>query len=148
MTDEDYWHWAASEWKTSKTPQELINLLISGYEINNEVVKIVQTSRKIGYKNLICTNNFPARINGLNKRFNFLNNFDAWVFSYEVGCTKPDTLIFEELVKRANLEASEIIFADDNEENIKGAQEVGINAFFYENFDQFVSELKNLGVQI
>ena len=148
MTDEQFWSWAVSEWKLDKSPQEVINLLISGYEVDEDVVKVVKKAKELGYKNLICTNNFPARINGLNERFEFLENFDAWVFSYEVGTTKPDKKIFEELVDKSGVAANEIVFADDSEKNIRGAQEVGINAFFYENFEQFMRELGRMGVRI
>lgn len=148
MTDEEYWTWAANEWKLDKTPEELIKLLIDGYEVDNNVVEIVKKVRANGYKTLICTNNFPARINGLNERFGLLDNFDAYVFSYEVGATKPSTEIFKALVEKSGVEASEIVFADDNNDNLAGAKEVGIQAFFYEGFDKFIEQLKELGVNI
>ena len=37
MTDDEYWNWAAKEWKIDKSPQELIDLLISGYEVNTQL---------------------------------------------------------------------------------------------------------------
>lgn len=148
MIDKEYWSWAAKEWKLEKTPQELIDLLISGYEVDGKVVEVVKKIRANGYKTLICTNNFPARINGLQKRFKFLDNFDAWAISYEVGASKPNRKIFESLVEKSGVNPEEIVFADDNNDNLKGAKEVGIQAFFYEGFDKFVEKLQELGVKI
>jgi putative hydrolase of the HAD superfamily len=148
MSDEEFWTWAKNEWKISDDWQKLPELMIEGYEVNEEVVPIVKAARGKGYKTVICSSNFPARIEGLQKRFGFLNNFDAWALSYEVGHNKPDKELFEELVRRSGLDASEITFADDLQITVDAAKEVGISAFLYENFDQFMGELKKLGVEI
>lgn len=148
MTDEEYWSWASKEWKLDKTPKELIELLISGYEVDESVVEIVKKVRTNGYKTLICTNNFPARINGLQERFKFIDDFDGKSISYEVGSSKPDTKIYEKLIEVSGVNANEIVYADDNNDNISEAQKLGINAFFYEGFDKFIEKLKELGVKI
>ncbi len=148
MTDEEFWTWAAREWKLNKTPTDLIKLLISGYEVNDEVVETVKKVRKNGYKTLICTSNFPARINGLQEKFNFLDNFDARALSYEVGFNKPAKELFENLVEKSEVNANEIVFADDNQESVDAAKKVGIEAFYFEGFEKFVLKLKDLGVQV
>lgn len=148
MNDEEFWSWAFKEWKLDKTPRELMELLISGYEVDESVVEVVKKVRANGFKTLICTSNFPARINGLQKRFKFLNNFDAWALSYEVGFNKPAKELFEELVKKSGVNANEIVFADDHQENVDGAKAVGIEAFYYEGFDKFIEKLKELGVNV
>jgi len=123
-------------------------LSISGYSVDPQVDKVVQSARQHGYKTLICSNNFPARVNGLQERFGFLDNFDAAVFSYEIGATKPSEAIFTELIKRSGVSADEIAFADDDAENLTGAEAIGITAFLYEDFDQFIEHLKKLGVEL
>lgn len=148
MTDDEFWSWAGKEWKLNKTPKELMELLISGYEVDENVVETVKKVRGNGYKTLICTNNFPARINGLQERFKFLDDFDGKSISYEVGSSKPDTKIYQKLIEVSGVNANEIIYADDNNDNISEAQKVGINAFFYEGFDKFVEILRELNVEI
>lgn len=148
MSDEEFWTWAKNEWNLADNWQKLPELMIEGYEVNEEVVPIVKAAREKGYKTVICSSNFPARIEGLQKRFGFLDNFDAWTLSYEVGHNKPDKELFAELVGRSGLEAPEIAFADDLQMTVDVAKEVGISAFLYENFDQFMGELKKLGVEI
>lgn len=148
MTDTEYWTWSAKEWKIDKTPQELIDLLISGYEVDEKVVEVVKKVRTNGLKTLICTNNFPARINGLQKRFKFLNDFDGMAISYEIGSSKPDSKIYQKLIEVSGVSANEIVYADDNEANILEAQKLGIQAFFYEGFDKFLDKLKEMGVTL
>jgi HAD superfamily hydrolase (TIGR01509 family) len=122
--------------------------MIQGYDVSPEVEGVVRAVRENGYRTLICSNNFPARVSGLQEHFGFLDNFDAAVFSYEVGATKPSEIIFAELVKRSGVLPSEIAFADDNENNLAGANSIGMTAFVYSNFDKFIEDLRLLGVRI
>ena len=108
----------------------------------------VKSARQHGYKTLICSNNFPARINGLQKRFGFLDDFDVVVLSYKVGACKPFEPIFQELVRQAGVPAESIVFADDDEKALGGAKQAGITAFLYENFEGFTADLKKLGVEL
>ena len=146
--DEQWWNWACRQWHLDGCKQELSELLIGGYSVNDKVVEVIKQVRSKGYKTLICTSNFPARINGLQKRFNFLENFDAWALSYEVGHNKPAKELYEALVKKSGVNAEEIALADDQEPPVTAAKGVGISAFMYENFEQFLDELRKLGVEI
>jgi len=148
MTDNEYWSWAADQWGVDQTPQQLIDLLIASYDVNPQVVEYVRSARTHGYHALICTNNFPARINGLQERFKFLDDFDTTVFSYEAGVIKPSAEIFNILVDQAGVPSSAIAYADDDDAAVSSAKSVGISAFMYENFDQFTAELHKLGVKI
>ncbi|OGG06863.1 hypothetical protein A2872_00570 [Candidatus Gottesmanbacteria bacterium RIFCSPHIGHO2_01_FULL_42_12] len=148
MTDDEFWTWAAHEWNLTKSPNELITLMIDGYDVDDRVAETVRTVRKNGYKTLICSSNFPARINGLQKKFGFLDDFDVAVLSYQVGENKPSPKLFSELIVKAGVKPEEIVFADDYEPCILSAKNLGITALYYENFDKFIEELKNSGVNI
>jgi HAD superfamily hydrolase (TIGR01509 family) len=148
MTDEQYWSWVATEWKIELSPKELTELLVASYTVDPHVEVVVKAARSNGYKTLICSNNFPARVNGLNERFHFLDNFDVAVFSHEVGAVKPSEAIFTELINKSGLPATSIVFADDDANNLTGAEALGIQTFLYEDFDQFTNKLKELGVMI
>lgn len=148
MTDEEFWSWAVSEWKLNQSWQEIVRLMIDGYDVNESVVTTVRGLREKGYKTAICSNNFPARVNGLQQKFGFLDNFDVAVFSFEVGASKPNKKIFEELVKKSQVEPSAIVFADDNPDNLIGAKEVGITTFLYEGFEKYLEQLKSEGVKV
>ena len=147
MTDKEFWSFAVSEWKINFSIEKIIKMLIDGYEVNEEVVEVVKRIREKGYKTCICSNNFPARINGLEERFGFLNNFDVITVSYQVGATKPSIKIFKDLVSKSGVKPEEIVFADDNEQNLKGAKEIGIQTFFYKGFNNFLDKLKEFGVK-
>jgi HAD superfamily hydrolase (TIGR01509 family) len=148
ISDEEYWSWALKEWNLTLSVEEIIKRLIDGYEVNQRVVDIVKTVRRQGYKTLVCSNNFPARIQGLQDKFGFLENFDATAISYEIGTTKPSKGIFKALVNRSGVNADEIVFADDDESKLSGAKALGIQTFVYDGFDSFLGSLREYGVEI
>ncbi len=146
-TDQEFWTWALTEWKLNKTVSDIVDLLISGYEENKEVVGFVKNIRAKGYKTLICSNNFAARINGLQKKFGFLDNFDAVVLAYQVGSTKPDRKIFEELISKSGVQPNEILYTDDYQAALDSAGNLGIQTYFYKDFKDFTETLAKLGVK-
>jgi putative hydrolase of the HAD superfamily len=148
MSDEEFWSWALNEWKLNLSVGEIIDLLISGYEVNTSAAEYVKKVRSAGYKTLICSNNFPARINGLHQRFGFLDDFDVTVFSYEVGFDKPSKEIFEELVSRTQVHPSEIFYSDDDASKMTSAKELGIETLVYTDFGAFIKHLEGLRVRI
>ena len=148
MTDEEFWSWALKEWKLSLSVTEVVDLLIRGYEVDEQVVEIVKKVRVLDYKTLVCTNNFPARISGLQKRFGFLNNFDVVVVSCEEGYIKPQKELFEALIHKSGVAPQEIFIADDYEAALETAKSLGIETLYYTDFAGFLARLRELGVAI
>src|ERR1051326_1392874 len=67
--------------------------------------------------------------------------FDVMVFSAEVSECKPDPKIFHHALEQLGVEASEALFVDDQETNVKGAKAVGIHAIHYENRKQALAAI-------
>ncbi len=59
------------------------------------------------------------------ERYSFFQLFDGIVVSGEEKLIKPDHAIFNLLLKRYQLEASQSLFIDDNIKNIQAAKEMG-----------------------
>lgn len=53
---------------------------------------------------------------------------DTFVISGELGCTKPDPLMFRTASERLGLEPDECVFVDDNRDNLLGALSLGYHA--------------------
>jgi FMN phosphatase YigB (HAD superfamily) len=79
-----YWSWFIKELGINSTKEELLDILSEGYEINQQALNLSRELRKKSYKILICSNNFPERIELLNNKFDFLKEFDFAVFSFEI----------------------------------------------------------------
>ncbi len=73
----------------------------------------------------------------------FKKLFRTAFFSYDLMMWKPDTEIYEYVLKEIELEAHEVLFLDDNVENIKSANEMGINTVLMEPNMCLTEVLKN-----
>lgn len=148
ITEADFWNYMRIYLGVKLNDEEFCKLWAKDYEIDQTVRDVVIKARANAYITAICSNNNPSRITALEDKFGFLSDFDVKVFSYEVGFAKPSKEIFEALIEKSGVSANEIVYSDDNAERIKGAAELGINAFVFENFIQFLNELKSLSVKI
>ncbi len=147
-SEDDFWAYAKSELGITLTNDEIFQFLATCYQVDPQVVEIVKKVRSLGYKTCICTNNYSTRIRVLNQKFNFLNDFDVHIFSYQVGVTKPDPMIYQALITTTGHLPSEIAYSDDRVDNVTAAQKLGINSFVYQDFAGFINRLKTLGVAI
>jgi len=60
-----------------------------------------------------------------------LKNMDGCVFSAVCGFTKPNREIYEHILEKYSLLPGETVFVDDNEANIRGAKEIGIEGYLF-----------------
>jgi putative hydrolase of the HAD superfamily len=71
----------------------------------------------------------------------FKNYFDAFYLSQEMGLRKPNTDIFEFVLKENNLIASECLFIDDTKDNTDTAKLIGLHIW---NIDETSEDVINL----
>jgi glucose-1-phosphatase len=82
------------------------------------------------------------------KNYNVLDYFDAKIFSYEVGAMKPARQIYEAAIAASGKPAESLFFTDDREENVWGAQQVGIHAHQFTTMSRLIDVLKQHGVEL
>lgn len=71
---------------------------------------------------------------------------DVIVDSSDVGLRKPDPRIYQHLLAEMQMQADEIVYFDDLEENLPPARELGIVALWFENPDVCRRQLADVGV--
>jgi putative hydrolase of the HAD superfamily len=71
----------------------------------------------------------------------FYQCFEKVYFSYELGMRKPDAAIFEFVIKEHNLSPKNTLFVDDNLENIKSAQKLGLQTWHLQKGEEDVIDL-------
>ncbi len=79
------------------------------------------------------------------ERFPFFGEFNGIVVSGEEKMIKPDKRLYHLLLDRYNLKAGNTIFIDDNLNNVKAAEELGMNAIHFKSPDQLKTELQSIG---
>ena len=110
-------------------------------EFNDNVVNLMKKLKDNNYKIYILSNNNKETYDYL---FNLekLNFIDGWIISSEYGIMKPDIKLYNILLDKYNLIASECCFIDDKEENINTSFSIGMKGFVFKNFDLLIHDLK------
>ena len=95
---------------------------------------------------LILSNTNAIHMDYVFEHYPFLQDFDAHVFSHEVGLLKLDPAIFQRALRTSGLTAGRTIFLDDIAANAEAARQAGMQSIHYQNPDQARAELTKLGV--
>lgn len=92
--------------------------------VDNRVIELIKNLKLQGYRIYLLSNiNEHTFINV--EKSGLFDIVDGYVLSYKEHQVKPYVAIYETLLNRYELMASECLFIDDNEKNIKAAQELG-----------------------
>jgi 2-haloacid dehalogenase len=110
------------------------------------VVELLRVLKDLGYP-LYGLSNWPAEKFALVRpKYEFFKWFNILVISGEVGLLKPDKAIFDLLLKRAGLPASECLFIDDHERNILAARELGFQTIHFQSPQQLEADLRRMEI--
>lgn len=90
---------------------------------------------------ITASNNYLKKTHGI-KSLDIL--FDKLFLSYEMGMWKPDTEIYYEVLRSINLEPKEVVFFDDNLQNIESAKAIGMQTILVESTTSVVEYCKNI----
>lgn len=115
--------------------------ILSRFEIRDAVIEWVIKLREEGFKTGILSDQ-TNWLYELNEKNAFFLYFDYVFNSYKLKKTKRDPSIFSDIVNSLNIKAEELVFIDDDVENIKRAKSFGIRTILYTGFDDFVVRLK------
>lgn len=115
--------------------------VLSWTEINQEIMECISTLRSKKVKLAILSNMPPDILQYMRQEFNWLDLFDQCVFSCEINKVKPDPDIYRFCLDQIKLEPNEAVFIDDTFKNITGAENVGLNTIWYQNFKEFKQSL-------
>ena len=117
-----------------------------GGEIKEVVTILKNLVRENNFRVLALTNwsaeTFPIAL----KKFDFLHLFEGIVVSGTEKTRKPFSDIYEIILNRYNLIATESIFIDDNIRNIKAANKFGIKTIHFKDPLQLKTDLEISGI--
>jgi putative hydrolase of the HAD superfamily len=96
------------------------------------------------YKTAMLSN---INVPGLMRRFSEAEReeyFDVIVVSAEIGFAKPEAQAYEITADRLGVRLDECVFIDDREDFCEAARGVGMQAVFYQSFDQAKADLERI----
>ncbi len=109
------------------------------------MIELRSELRRRGFKTYIFSNTNDLAIEHIRRNFPFFENFDGYIFSYEVKAMKPDAPIYRALELLTGKRGDEIIYIDDRAENIAGGAARGWRTILHETPEKSQSTLKLLG---
>ena len=131
-------------------PERLVRLFGKAYKKifkeNRKLFRIAFGLKDKGYKIGLLSDQW-----WLSKQFlvsEKTKKFNSVVISCDVGVRKPNTKIYQVLIKKLRLKPQEILFVDDREWNLRGAKKVKIKTILFKNNKQFVRDLKKFGIEV
>ncbi|WP_435622652.1 HAD family hydrolase [Flagellimonas sp.] len=110
---------------------------------------IEQLARENTYRLFLLSNTNDIHIEFVKQQMGmadynrFKNAFEVFYLSYEMGMRKPDTEIFEYVLRENNLDASETLFVDDMPENTDTAASIGIVTWNLKVGQEDITQLKS-----
>ena len=108
-----------------------------------ENVVLYKKAQELGYDIFYLTNYSVDGFAYLEKTYDFIREAKGRIVSSHVHCCKPEHRIYELLLDKYQLNASECLFFDDNIRNIMSAKELGINAVLFNNVQDALQVMEN-----
>jgi FMN phosphatase YigB (HAD superfamily) len=112
----------------------------------HEMTVLHSELRQRGLKTYIFSNTNDLAIEHVRRNFPFFENFDGYIFSYEVGAMKPQPKIYEAMEKMCSRIGKDLIYIDDREENVAAGTARGWRAIHHRTPKQTRAELVKFGV--
>lgn len=112
------------------------------HSINEGLVAYIQGLRQSGIHVVLATNQEKYRTRYMLDRMGFQDMFDKIYSSAQLGLKKPALEFFDKVVQDMQIPKEEILFLDDDEGNIAGAQAYGLQSELYSNYDSFRLAMK------
>jgi glucose-1-phosphatase len=79
--------------------------------------------------------------------FSFFRFFPTRIYSYRVGASKPDPLIYREALKACKVRAEEAVYIDDVAGYAEAAKRLGITGIVFQSPEQLQTDLRTAGIQ-
>ncbi len=133
--------------ETEEHVRKLIKEHSAGSKINNELLALFPKLQRLELKVAILSND-TTRLRKRLEENGIAQLVDEIVVSGETGFQKPHPEIFDILFKKLNVRPEETIFVDDTPKSLEKAAEIGYAPVLFKNNEEFIADLKKLGIAV
>jgi glucose-1-phosphatase len=99
------------------------------------------------YRLALLSNTDPIHMAHGEAHFPFFRFFPVRIYSFRVGASKPDPLIYRETLRACKVRAEEAVYIDDVAAYVQAARRLGMAGVVFQSPEQLEQELRALGVQ-
>lgn len=116
--------------------------------LNGDLLGLVERLRERGYRTGIISNTIPGLMERLQEKApQLIPLFDVIIGSGDIKLAKPDPAIFEHALRELGVPAEASTFTDDVKSYAEAASAVGMHGFHFTGYEQFVADLRVIGVE-
>lgn len=128
-----------AEWGWKGSVDELLEYWFKAeHKIDQELIDYIETLKERGIRSFVATNQEKYRAQYMLEKMGFGDVFEKVYASAHLGHKKPTVDFFARLHDELkDFQKSEVLFWDDNEENVAGAREFGIHGEVYKGMEEF-----------
>lgn len=131
-----------TDWKWDGTIDSLLEWWFkSEHYIDERILQKIDTLKKKGIICCFATNQEKYRNDYMKKKMGFDKIFDKIFSSAEIGHKKPSQEFFNYILRdlgaNMHMEASNLLYFDNEQKNIQAAISSGIKSHLYINFEDF-----------
>lgn len=145
MTRDDFWDLFRKTLNIAESAGVLEQKWMFGYELIDETLAIIK-ELGLKYKIYYLSDTVEARVDWLNKKYNFLSWFTDGIFSHEVGVRKPNPKVYSLILKKTGVRPDEVIYIDDKSLCLSPATEMGMKTILFQNPRQLRKKLQKLQI--
>ncbi len=133
------------EWGWKGTVDELIDFWFTkGTVLDQDVVEYVDAFRSAGVRCLMTTDNEEYRSRLLISKVGHGHPFEKVFYSAALGFKKKQPGFFEQVYEKLDgIPREQVLFIDDDQQNVEIAKQFGFDAHFYENLAGLKSKLES-----
>ena len=99
------------------------------------------------YRLALLSNTDPLHMAHAEGSYPFFCFFPQRIYSFRVGASKPDPLIYREALKACKVRAQEAVYIDDVAAYAEAAQRLGMTGILFQSPEQLQTDLRALGIQ-
>ncbi len=99
-----------------------------------------------GLLTAILSNMGDSVLESIEREFQWIDNFDVLVWSYQLRLAKPDPEIYLHTLRRLDVSPNEALFLDDKQVNIDAALDLGMQAIVFSTVEQLRHDLIGAGL--
>jgi putative hydrolase of the HAD superfamily len=100
------------------------------------------------YRLALLSNTDPIHMAHAESTFSFFRFFPNRIYSYKVGASKPNAVIYREALKACKVRAEEAIYVDDVAAYAEAANKLGMKGIVFQSAEQLRSDLRVLGADV
>lgn len=133
-------------WQWKGSIKELIDYWLSEDSLDINLLQYINRLKQKGIRVYIGSNQEQYRAGYIRVELGMKEVFEETFFSCEFGVKKPGRTfflkVFNKVKKRiSHLKKDQVLFVDDEEENIRSASALGFKAHHYKSFNRFKKQI-------